>query len=251
MKRTIEIVYARSLKLNRGNYQQDAPMWSEKMCIELNGHTEEEVAQIEKEEYQKLKDRIDERALGEWNRTALELSGLRVRVKDGIKFPSVTSILKPEPYTGNPEYGTRGTEIHRICNKFIKDGTWEEPKVKLEKVSFDQIPYKEFFAKHKERLDFTKHKTNIEVFNDKWLYSGEIDLICRVDKKWTLVDLKTGGWDWPQLVAYLKCGSGKIEQLAVFDLKTWALEVLPLADIGEYWENFLWMRGRFKERFGV
>ena len=253
MKKSLEIVYSRSLKLNKGNYQQDAPMWSEKMCLELNGQSDEEIAVLEQTEYQKLKDRIDSRAETEWNRTALELSGLRVREKDGKRFPSVTSILKPEPYTGNPEYGTRGTEIHRLCNKFMSEGVWDEPTIKLEKISFEQIKYREFFAKHEKRLDFKKHKTNIEVYNDKWIYSGEVDLICSVDGLLTLVDLKTGGWDWPQLVAYEKCGTGKVKQLAVFDLKSGEIHLLEVGgkEYQEHWENFIHKRGQFFARFGV
>ena len=251
MKKSLEIVYSRSLKLNKGNYQQDAPMWSEKVCLELNGQTDDEVTALEQSEYQKLKDRIDDRALTEWNRTALELSGLRVREKDGKKYPSVTSILKPEPYTGNPEYGIRGTEIHRLCNEFLTTGKWSAPTVSLEKISYDQIGFMEFFEKHKERIDTKKIKFNIEVFNEKWIYSGEVDLICKVDNKWTLVDIKTGGWDWPQLVAYEKCNPGKVVQLAIFDLKNNDLPVLPVAETEEHWLHFIHKRGEFKAKFGV
>lgn len=253
MRKTLEINYGRSLKLNKGSYQQDAPMWHEKVTIELNGETEEQLREIEASEYQRIKDRIDARAIEEWNRSALELSGLRVREKDGKKYPSVTSILKPEPYTGSPEYGIRGTELHRICNEYLKTGKWSEPTVKLEKISYEQIKYKEFFKKHEERINAKQIKFNIEVFNDKWVYSGEIDLICKVDGKWTLVDLKTGSWDWPQLVAYEKCNPGKVVQLAIFDLKGGDLFTLPVDsdESREHWEQFIWKRGEFKARFGV
>jgi len=253
MLKSVEIVYSRSLKLNKGNFQQDAPMWSEKAVLDVSGLPEEMVDLIYAKEYQKIKDRIDTKALTEWNRTALELSGLRVREKDGKKYPSVTSILKPEPYTGSPEYGIRGTELHRICNEYLSTGNWEEPTVKLEKISYDQIKYREFFQKHGERIDNKKVKFNIEVFNDKWMYSGEIDLICKVDGKWTLSDIKTGSWDWPQLVAYEKCNPGKVVQLAIFDLKNNDLCTLPVEcdESREHWEHFISKRGEFKAKFGV
>lgn len=253
MKRTLEINYGRGIKINKGNYQQDSPMWHEKLTIELNGQTDAEVVELEKKEYDIIRARVDKRVEDEWNKTALEQAGLRIRTKDGKKFPSVTSILKPEPYTGNPEYGTRGSEIHRLCNQFIEKGVWTEPEAKLETLSYADMKHKDFFAKFKDRLDFKGVKLNIEIFNLRLLYSGEIDLVCKVDKRLAVCDIKTGGWDWPQLVAYEKSNPKKAELLAIFDVKTNELHIIEVGskEYEEAWEHFLMKRGEFKARFGV
>lgn len=250
MKKIIEINYGRSLKFNKGNYEQDSPMWHEKVTIELNGKDDHEA--VEQETYDALKKRVDERANQEWLRSKNEMAHLRIRTRNGKQYPSVTSIINPEPYTNDPEYGTRGTELERVVNVFIDTGIWIEPEVTLKNLSYDQIPYKEFFEKFGTRLDFRKCERQIEVYNEKYLYSGAIDKICKVDGKKTLADWKTGGWKWRQLIAYKQCGI-EVEQLAIFDLKKCALELLPVNSEGFQvgWEGFLIDRGVFKGRFGI
>jgi len=252
VKRTLELNYGRSLKFNKGNYEQDAPMWHEKVTLELNGETPAEVLEIEKREYDALKARIDERADAEWGKIKASLADLRVRQKDGKNYPSVTSIINPEPYTGDPEYGLRGTEVERLINVFIDSGKWEKPTVSLKNLKFEDVRYKEFFEKFGKRIDFASCERQREVFNERYMYSGAIDIICAVDGKPTLADWKTGSWKWRQLIAYQKCDI-KVDQLAIFDLKKCVLEVLDLKSdnfqLG--WEAFLLDRGAFKARFGL
>lgn len=258
MQKEVEIKYERSLKINRGNYEQVAPLWADTVRLKFNGETPEQIADIEKAEYDILKARIDKRADDEWANAKISLAGFRIREKDGKKYPGVTTILSPEPYTGNPEYGTRGTEVHLIVDHFIDKGEWREPKVKLETLSYDDIKYQEFFQEHgKEIKPIKGDYTNLKVFNDDLMYSGEIDRLLSVLEILSIVDYKTGGWKWGQLVAYWYALPekirAKIKQLAIFDLKKCELKLMQVGspEFDKEWTQFIYKRGVFFGRFGV
>jgi len=254
MKKTIEINYGTSITVNRGNYENFKPMWHQKMTLELNGETQEQIEQLETAEFNRIKAKLDQFAEEEWSKSKVLQANLRVRIKDNKKYPSYSSIANPDPFNIDPDYALRGTEIHRMFNDWLFSGIWPDPQVKLQKLKYEDIKYEEFFETFVERISFKDAKTNIEVFNDKHLYSGEIDLICEVDDLPTLVDLKTGGWDWMQLIAYYKAyKETPLKQLAIFDLKNQKLEILSLKDpkCVDYWEKFLIKRGEFKSRFGL
>ena len=231
-----------------GNYEQQAPLYSQKIVIQSDADIDV------KAEYEKLRKEVDELALAQFKESKVDQAGLRIRIKGGKKYVSVTSILAGgKPYTADPEYGTRGTEIHRLCNQFIDEGIWGEPREPLSKLKYEDIKYKEFFLANKERLSFEGCQKEIEVFNDEHLYSGEIDLICQVDGALSLCDIKTGSWKLEQLVAYWKAlGDAKIKQLCIFDLKKNKLEVFKLGEESKLaWERFLVARGVILGVFNV
>lgn len=254
MKKTLEINYGTSITVNRGNYENEKPMWHQKLTFELNGETPEEIVALEDYEFNRIKKAIDERAKNAWDTAKQDMSNLRIRVKDGKKYISVSSVLHPDPLPIDPEYAIRGTEIHLIVNEFIKTGKWRGPMEPLQKLRYEDIRYQEFFTKFKDRIDFTECKLNIEVYHDKHLFSGEIDCLTKVDGLLTLIDFKTGSWDWAQLVAYYKAlKDPNVKQLAAFDLKNLEIEILTLKDVKcqEHWEKFLIKLGIVKSRFGV
>ena len=247
--KTYELCYSNSFKINRGNYEQEAPFYSQKVVIE--SETDIDV----KAEYEKLRSIVDELATAQYNASKLDQSGLRIRIKDGKKYVSVTSITSGgKKLDIDPEYGMRGSEIHRLFNVFVDTGIWEVPKVSLQKLTYEEIKYKEFFETNKENIDFSSNEKNIEVFNDTHLYSGEIDIVCFVNKIKTLADLKSGSWSWEQLVAYWKAKNDlDIKQLAVFDVKKNKLDVIKVSDekARKAWENFLKKRGAIEAIYGV
>lgn len=247
MKKITEICYSNSMKINRGQYEQEAPFYSAKTILEENGQPIDEVA-----EYGRLRGIIDPLLVAQYQNSKLDMAGLRIRVKDSKKYPSVTSILHPEPLNIDPDYAIRGTEIHRLVNHWILTREWQAPQEPLNKIKYEDIKYKEFFEQFKDRINFNDCLLNLEVFHDKHLYSGEIDCIAHVDGLPSLIDFKTGSWDWMQLVAYYKA-SPTVKQLAIFDLKKTKLEILSLKDpkCSEYWENFLILRGMLKSKFGI
>jgi hypothetical protein len=249
--KTIEINYGNSITVNRGNYENEKPMWHQKITFELNGETPEQIALLEETEFNRIKTAIDKRAQEAWDKAKQDLGNLRIRGKDGKKYPSYSSINHPDPLPIDPEFALRGTNVHTVINEWIKTGKWTKPEP-LKKLKYDDIPYQKFFELYKDRIDFKDCKLNVEVFHDRLLYSGEIDCIGLVDKILTLIDFKTGSWDWMQLIAYYKAHN-QVKQLAIFDLKNLELEILKFNDpkCQEKWENFLIKRGEFKARFGL
>jgi hypothetical protein len=245
--RTYELCYSNSITINRGNYENEKPFYSQKVVIE----SEEDIDSVA--EYAKIRAIIDPMCVEQFNATKVEASGIRVRTKDGKKYPSVTSILSGgKPYTGDPEYGTRGTEIHRLINHYANKFEWLVPKEPLKNIKYEDIKYQEFFQTFEKQIDFTAHKSEIEVFSDEHLYSGEVDVVCLVDGIKTLGDYKSGSWKWEQIVAYYKAlGDKSIKQLAVFDLKKQKLETLKLVEAVPYWENFLKLRGELRGKLGI
>jgi len=252
MKRIVEINYGSSITVNRGNYENWKPMWHQKVTLELNGAPLYEVEAIENAEFERIKSKLDKFANDEFEKSKLDASHLRIRVKDGKRYVSVNSILHPEPLPIDPEFAMRGTGIHQIFNTWLDTGKWEKPSIELKKLSYEDIKYKEFFEKFKDRINFKNHKKNIEVFHEVHFYSGEIDVVCEVDGIASITDLKCGAWDWTQLIAYYKAHNS-VKQLVIFDLKNQKLEILSLKDpkCQVYWEKFLIKRGETKSRFGV
>jgi hypothetical protein len=248
--RQVEIVYGNSLTINRSNYENEKPLYSAKSVVTIaDGEVFDERA-----EYQRLRGIVDPLVDEHYNRAKLDISKVRVRVKDGKKYPSVTSIMNPLPLNIDPDYAVRGSEIHRLVNRWIEQGKWDQPREPLNKLNYTDIKYKEFFADHEKSIDFIDCKVELEIFNDERLYSGEVDLICKVDGETTLADIKTGQWKWCQLCAYAKALPDlKIKQLAIFDLKKNKLEVLKLTDPKARfeWENFLIQRGAFEKMYGI
>ena len=157
-KRIYEICYSNSVTINRGNYENEKPFYSQKVVIE----SETEIDTTE--EYNKLRGIIDPLALARFKEGKINEAGLRVRIKGERKYPSVTSILSPAPYTGNPEYGTRGTEIHRLINHYAVNCEWLVPKESLKTLKYEDVKYQDFFKTNIERIDFSGHESEIEVF---------------------------------------------------------------------------------------
>lgn len=251
MKKVTEVCYSNSMKINRGQYEQEAPFYSAKTIIEENGVPVDEVA-----EYSRLRGIIDPLLSAQYQEAKLDIAGLRIRVKDGKRYISVSSILHPDgiPKNIDPDYAVRGTEIHRVFNEWINTGKWIKPAEPLTKLTYESIPYQEFTVKFKDRFSVKDAVLNLEVYHPRHLYAGELDAIIQVDGLLTLTDFKTGSWNWEQLVAYYKAsGMKEIKQLAVFDFKNLELEVMAINDpkCVQYWESFLIKRGEVKARFGV
>lgn len=245
-----EIVYWRSAKIPTVQYG------ARDICLTLK-----QVAEKGKEDevYNELKSFVDQRVEAQANEVANDTSRLRIRTKDNKKYPSVTSILSPDPILipNIEKYALRGTVVHQMVNSYLVNGQWPtmtDPPPDISPLKWTDIKYKEFFEKFgnrfpKETEDFG---LNEEVFNEKHLYSGEIDYFGLYDGVPTIGDFKTGTWKLEQLVAYSKCLSS-IKQLAIFDLKnckveTWLIDEPP---VQEAWENFLKLRGAFKQRFNI
>lgn len=245
----IEVCYGLSKTIaGKQNYENEKPLFSLKGFAEIGK---------EAEEFKRLKSIVDPLAEEFYKACKSDNSNIRVRIKDGKKYPSVNSILSmgesiPMEPTLLQCYADRGTEIEKIVFDFIETGKWREPSVSIGNLKWTDIKYKEFFEKYGKILNFKTMQKKIEVYNDKRLYSGEIDIICEVDGMTVLSDWKTGSWLWKQVVAYGHCiTDDSIEGYAIFDLKKCKIEVLTLEEAILHWEDFLEKRGAFRERFGL
>lgn len=245
MKKTTEIVYGRTGKVNIGNYNMDSPFYSAKTIIELNG---EEVDK--KSEFEELRSIIDPLYENHVKEIKGDTSHLHIRDVNGKKWVSVTSVMYPDKLDIDPDYGIRGTEIHRIFYPFTITGQWEDPKAELKALTYDQIPYKQFFEKFGDRIEFGPETVEYEVQNTDYLYYGKPDGLCTVDGITTLFDVKTGQWNWMQLLAYWRCNT-EIKQLAIFDFKKTKLILLdPRSKDGYvHFEKFLIKLGAFRQRY--
>ena len=253
--KTIELVYSRNPKLVGANqYEMDSAIFSEKVVLNLNGETDEEIKSIKEKTQRALEQSVNENCKRWEDQHKLDMSNVRIRVIDGTQCPSVTSVLGCDSsFKFDPQYAERGQEIENICFDFIDTGKWREPAKSLSSITYSDIKYKEFFQTFKERLDFKDYEKKIEVFNKDYKYSGEIDLICKVDDLLTLCDFKCGAWGWPQLVAYHYTKQVKVDQLAIFDLKNNKLETLKPNEpkYAKALLDFMVKRGMFKAIYGI
>lgn len=251
MTNQIEIVYGNSMKINKGQYEQEAPFYSLKKIMS-NGET----CIDEIDEFKRLRGIIDPLLYAQYNETKNILAGLRIREKGGKRYPSVTTILSPDkPQVPNLEkYGLRGTEFDRICKHWCEKGELLpiDLSIDISPLKWEDIKCVEFFEKFADR--FGDCKCSVPIYHEKHFYSGEIDYLGIYDGLMTLGDFKTGTWKLEQLVAYYKAVTDvKIDQLAIFDLKNADVILFPLKDkkLPEAWDSFMIKRGEFRARFGV
>jgi len=109
--------------------------------------------------------------------------------KSGVAVPSVTTVLyKDTKFSDHPAFrkaARRGTDVHDLCEQYLK--THEVPKKMMpsDKAIFDKI---------KKVID--EHVTEINliegcVYSKQLMTAGKVDLLCRWDGKSAVVDFKT------------------------------------------------------------
>lgn len=107
--------------------------------------------------------------------------------------------------------------------------------------------------KYRDKIKVEKFQN--EVFNDEALYAGRYDILGEFDGVRSIMDIKSGGWDFRQLAAYAVC-VGDIEQLVVIPVKPTDNKcgyVKPVINdtVQKEYEEFLKARAKFKQRFGI
>ena len=105
-----EVTYWRSAKVPTVQYG------SRDICLTIKSVAE---PGKEDEEYQRIKLFVDERVEAQAKMVSNDTSRLRIRVKDGKKYPSITSIMNPDPIPvpNIEKYALRGTEYHKGFNE--------------------------------------------------------------------------------------------------------------------------------------
>lgn len=207
--------------------------------------------------------------------------------KDGIKYPSVTSIMNWDIDFGIPQdelvqRAARGTIIHKLVEVFLKTGKWinpsELPELSKElttvsagslNLSLDDTSFVNFFKDY----PFKTLELEKTVLNHEQKYGGRLDIKCVIEStnkgKWDkiegvifdapiILDVKTGTLDAEsgikQQTAYWHCepdvmGVGLIHLNK--ENKCGYSKPIIETDKLRYWNTFLKERESFRRRFGV
>lgn len=227
--------------------------------------------------FEGLQNVIDEQFAREENKAIVKLiekqyKNIRFYKKNGKKYPSVTSIMgwdtewKIPSYELN-QYAARGTIVDRLLQLFLKENKWFNPQGLTElqndvntllsgnlKLHWEDCTHIKFMEKYGELLGEPK-EIQKAVFNEELGYAGTPDLIAPFKKLKSIIDCKTGGYDFSQLAAYAGCVEG-IKQLVIFPLgptnnvSGYSKPIVRL-NWGDDWKRWLVMRGRFRENFGI
>ena len=197
---------------------------------------------------------------------------IRFYERAGQKYPSVTAILGLDKNWGNMteddllQYASRGTIIDRMCQVFIETGEWLDPentpslkedvailKSGSRQLHWDQCSHKVFLEKFKDKIVVEEFQKTI--YNDEHLYAGTTDCIGLFDGVYSVMDWKTGTYDFAQLAAYAAC-LPNVKQLVVLpvgptDNKQGYKKPVICETIGKEFKKFLNARAKFKQRFGI
>ena len=128
--------------------------------------------------------------------------------RDGKYYPSITSILNFFPknqffHNWLKDVGhnsdiiaakaaSEGTQVHNACEELMlgKEVTWmnEDGKVNYSLDVWKMIlKFADFWKQTKPELVTTEY----HLFSDEYQYAGTTDIICRIDGKLWLIDIKT------------------------------------------------------------
>lgn len=268
MKKTYEINYGNKATVNMGDYENLSPMYNIKKIITIDDGIEIDL----KEEFEDMREIVDlELRKNVENiknaKKAKDVGNFRFYERNGLKYVSVTSILNPEPKTPEEQarlkpYGDRGTALHRQFAHLIENGaltsfTTEEKEACSSVGGFAGY---EFWFKDDPRFDF--RTSEVEVFNDEFLYAGRFDAFGFYNTKNAIFDLKSGSLDKAggvekalmQLSAYNSCFGEKNAILVVIPIGPKAKKepiVVEGEHIDKYWGMFKAKREEFKKRYGV
>ena len=198
--------------------------------------------------------------------------GFHKNPEDELDYPRTSSILKWDAEWRIPkhelhQYGARGTIVHKLIHVFITDNIWANPIeiVELEdevnillsgnlQMNWKDCSHKEFMEKHRKDIGEVKAMEEI-VFNKKHFYSATPDLIAPFKGLLSVIDYKTGAYDFAQLAAYAGCIDG-IKQLVIFpvgvskNVSGYSKPVIK-TDWSSDWDRFLIRRQQFRENFGI
>jgi len=192
--------------------------------------------------------------------------------KNGRSYPRVSSIMdwdtewKIPSYELN-QYGSRGTIIHKLSELFLKEEKWFDPTELTEleddiniiksgnlHLNWEDCTHQKFMQVYGKFIGKPEAIEEV-VFNEELFYSATPDLIAPFKELKSVIDYKTGGYDFAQLAAYAGCIKG-IKQLVIFPLG-------PTNNVSGYskpivrlnwendWKRWLMMRKKFRENFGI
>ena len=140
MKKTLEKSASFTGTIPTGSYENEKPMYHVKETIEyVDGEslsiTDEQIILRQSELHKICYDQFKRQAeISNQEHIAKTYQNIRFYDgKDGLKYPSVTSIVGMDRDFGIPDdelsqYGCRGTLIHKQIEIFLRTGEWKAPK---------------------------------------------------------------------------------------------------------------------------
>ena len=126
--------------------------------------------------------------------------------RNGLRYPSVTEILKEEGFMPNAEwinewYLDRGTYVHRAIQLYNKGEL-------LEKDLDERLaPYLDAWRQFKANSQIEIIESEKMVYSKVWHYAGRLDIFCKINGGDSISDLKSGVVDAAtalQLAGYAK-----------------------------------------------
>jgi len=298
VKRTIEISASFTGVISTGNYENEKPMFAVKEVIEMPQEESETlvlfdndfIQQRQKELHTICHKQFKQRADAAYaERIAATYKDIRFyEGKEGLKYPSVTSIVGLDknffmPADELAQYAARGTVIHKQIEIFLETGEWKEPQ-DIPEVSADYMAVKcgslgldcsdvDFRSFYKD-YPFKVLEQECVCINDEFRYGGRLDLKVVIEStnkgKWdkipevifdepTILDIKTSAsldktYALTQNAGYSKCHPD-VKQLGVVHLTKdnrcgYAKPVIE-NNIERYWNLFLHKLGIFRNRYGI
>lgn len=214
---------------------------------------------------------------------AKQYASLRFRERNGMKYPSVTSILgwskkwyfNLKDKEGNAvdvqdalqQYAARGTIVEFMVLYFYEHGVWPNPTEYAglnEDVDtllggslcmhWADCSHEAFMEQFRDKIEIIDH--NQEVFNDKDFYCGEYDIYGKYEGVESIMDIKSGQFEMSQLAAYAKCLDRPVKQLVILpvnptDNKCGYKRPIVCKNIQVEYDKFLSSRAAFKRRFCI
>jgi hypothetical protein len=264
-----EIRHSVQAVISTGPYENQREMFEVLATLKSDDNLEDAMRKLEEFNHSRLEMTV--------NRAKVDLiekqyQNIRFYEVNGKKYPSVTSILGWNTDWKITEdelaqYGSRGTIVHTLIEKYFKDKKWYEPLELPElendvsvlmsgsrKLSWKDCSYKEAIENIIKDLELVASEQT--VYNDTHLYCGRFDMLCKYKGKLTLMDFKSGTTtDMRQLAAYAVC-LNNVEQLVILpvgptDNKTGFKKPVICTDIQKEFKAFLYARSKFRERFGI
>lgn len=289
MKRTVKVNAWVNAKISTGAYENETISFSIEETIEnANAGINDEWIKTRHTELNNLC--YENIGLAEKKaiikRIEKEREDIRFYEKDGVKYPSVTSVLNYDTVFEIPkeellQYAAAGTINHLKLNHFILYGkhlkakeipeahkyisTIEKGNLRLD---YDGGSLSNLLAKYPIKFSNSEET----VYNDEFLYAGTFDALglpikcdawdkLNIDySKKTLFDLKRNAKDkdtikkyFKQMAAYSKCIGA--EQMVILivndDTERGFSEPKVSCGVEEYFSMFKQDRQAFKERFGI
>lgn len=258
---TYELNYGNKATINTGDYCNESPMFNEKLIITVNDGIEIDLAK----EFEKMKVLVDtqlHKAVAEIRNRGKQktLDGLRIKEIDGVKYPSVTTVLSPTP----PEipnlelYGLRGNMWDRVFQRIVEEARystdWTEAELKqIEVIGGMKGHSLQWIFDNLKDIDFRAGHT--EVINTKDIYYGTYDADGFYKGELALFDCKSGKISKPmidksfmQIAAYCKAKEELPKYMVI--IPTQQAEPIVSEEIDKYYQQFLQLRQNFRNTYG-